>query len=272
MLKQNVLILNMRIAVQFWSFLWKVYVATIFVIFALLLYPPLFVLLSRPTWKIKSFKIFVFWSWMMRIFCFYPVQKLSEGTLPAGPYVIISNHSSYLDIFLMHSIMSKHPFLFMGKSEILSYPIIKTYFKGLNIPVDRKDRTKAARSFNDAKKAVQEGWSIMIFPEGTIPDDQNPKMLPFKNGAFKLAKALNIPIVPITFVNNFQLFSEPLDLKGTAHPGTSRIYIHPAIHTTAIEKLSDKELSALCYRIINEPLAKAYPELCGDKSTTSQTS
>jgi 1-acyl-sn-glycerol-3-phosphate acyltransferase len=262
----------MQIGVRILSFLWKVYVAIIFVIFALLLYPPLLVLLSRDGWKMKSFRIFVFWSWMMRIFCFYPVRKLAEAKLPDGPYVIISNHSSYLDIFLMHSIMSRHPFLFMGKSEILSYPIIKTYFKGLNIPVDRKDRTKAARSFNDAKKAVQEGWSIMIFPEGTIPDDQNPKMLPFKNGAFKLAKALNIPIVPITFVNNFQLFSEPLDLKGTAHPGTSKMHIHPAIQPTTIATLTDKELSALCYRIINEPLAKAYPELCGDKSTASQTS
>jgi 1-acyl-sn-glycerol-3-phosphate acyltransferase len=255
----------MRIAIQVLSFLWKVYVGIIFVVFALLLYPPLVVLLSRPSWKRKSFKIFVFWSWMMRVFCFYPVQKLSESSLPAGPYVIISNHSSYLDIFLMHSIMSKHPFLFMGKSEILSYPIIKTYFKGLNIPVHRKDRTKAARSFNEAKKAVQEGWSIVIFPEGTIPDDDNPKMLPFKNGAFKLAKALDIPIVPLTFINNFKLFSEPLDFKGTASPGYSKIHVHPAIERETIRKMSDKELSAYCFTIINAPLAKTYPDLCGTR-------
>jgi 1-acyl-sn-glycerol-3-phosphate acyltransferase len=255
----------MRIVVQVLSFLWKIYVGIIFVIFALLLYPPLVVLLSRPSWKRKSFKIFVFWSWMMRIFCFYPVQKLSESTLPAGPYVIISNHSSYLDIFLMHSIMSKHPFLFMGKSEILSYPIIKTYFKGLNIPVHRKDRTKAARSFNEAKNAVHEGWSIMIFPEGTIPDHDNPKMLPFKYGAFKLAKALDIPIVPLTFINNFKLFSEPLDFKGTAYPGNSKIHIHPAIERETIRNMSDKELSAYCFTIINAPLAKTYPDLCGTR-------
>ena len=165
--------------------------------------------------------------------------------------------------------MSAHPFLFMGKSEILNYPIIKTYFKGLNIPVHRKDRSKAARSFNEAKKAVKEGWSIMIFPEGTIPDNENPKMIPFKMGAFKLAKALEIPIVPITFMNNFKLFSDPLDLKGTAYPGFSKVHIHSAVDSETIRQLSDKELSDLCYQIIYAPLLKAYPELCKSSENLS---
>ena len=111
----------------------------------------------------------------MRVFCFYVVRKISNASLPEGPYVIVSNHTSYLDIFFMYSVMPKHPFLFLGKSEILSYPIISTYFKGLNIPVDRKDRRKSAMSLVMAKKAVAEGWSIVIFPEGGIPDDDNPK-------------------------------------------------------------------------------------------------
>ena len=113
-----------------------------------------------------------------------------------------------------------------------------------------------------AKKAVKEGWSIMIFPEGTIPDNENPKMQPFKMGAFKLAKALEIPIVPITFMNNFKLFSEPTNLRGTAYPGYSNVHIHSAINSETIRQLSDKELSDLCYQIINAPLLEAYPDLC----------
>jgi 1-acyl-sn-glycerol-3-phosphate acyltransferase len=219
------------------------------------------VVLSNNSWKKKSFRIFVAWSWMMRIFCFYGVRKIKNSQLPKGPYVIISNHSSYLDIFFMHSILPDHPFLFLGKSEILKYPIIKTYFKGLNIPVHRTDRQKSARSFIMAKKAVEEGWSIVVFPEGTIPDENNPKMIPFKEGAFRLARALHVPIVPLTFTNNYKLFSDPTDMKGTAYPGVSRVYIHPYVSVEEIDGLTDKELTEKCFNIINEPLILEHPGL-----------
>lgn len=211
------------------SFLWKCYIGIVFAILAIVLYPFFLLILSNKAWKKTSFKLFVFWSWMMRYLCFYRVKKIKTGSMPKGPYVIISNHSSYLDIFFMHSIMPNHPFLFLGKSEILGYPIIRTYFKGLNIPVHRKDRVKSATSFNLAKKAVHDGWSLVIFPEGGIPDDGAPKMMPFKIGAFKLAKELKIPIIPMTFVNHFKLFSDPLDILGRARPGISKVRIHETI-------------------------------------------
>lgn len=243
------------------SLMWKCYVGSIFVLFALALYPLFAILLSNKKWKKTSFRLFVFWSWMMRIFCLYAVKKVKNAPIPDGPYIIISNHSSYLDIFFMHSLMPKHPFLFLGKGEILGYPIIRTYFKGLNIPVHRKDRAKAAQSFVMAKKAVNEGWSLVIFPEGTIPDEGNPKMIPFKAGAFKLAKALNIPIVPITFTNNWTLFSDPTDLLGPARPGISHVYIHPHISIEEMADLTEKELSELCFQRINAPILEEYPGL-----------
>lgn len=250
----------MRLVERCLSFLWKVYVGIVFSIFAILFYPIMLLLLSRKVWKKHCFRIFVIWSWMMRIFCFYYVKKVSYSPPPKGPYIIVANHISYLDIFLMYSILPQHAFLFLGKSEILNYPIIKTYFKGLNIPVDRKDRQKSARSFILAKRAVGEGWSLVVFPEGGIPD-QNPKMIRFKEGAFKLARALEIPIVPLTFTNNFKLFSDPLDFKGTAHPGVSRVYVHPFISVAKISELTDIELSNYCFELINAPILKEYPEL-----------
>lgn len=255
----------MEMILRVFAFLWKVYVGIVFAIFAIILYPFLSVMVSNKRWKKKSFYLFVFWSWMMRIFCFYHVRKMTKAKIPKGPYVIISNHSSYLDIFLMHSIMSHHPFLFLGKSEILNYPIIKTYFKGLNIPVHRQDRIKSARSFIQAKAEVNNGWSIVIFPEGTIPDGNNPKMVPFKDGAFKLARALNIPIVPMTFTNNHILFSEPLEFKGTARPGFPRLYLHDAITVEQIASMTDAELSKYCYDLINGPIKNEYPELFKDE-------
>jgi 1-acyl-sn-glycerol-3-phosphate acyltransferase len=243
------------------SLLWKCYVAVIFVIFAVVLYPFFWVLLSNKKWKKISFRLFVFWSWMMRIFCFYRVKKVIDSPLPEGPYIVVANHSSYLDIFFMYSILPKHPFLFLGKGEILSYPIIRTYFKGLNIPVYRKDRSKAATSFTLAKKAVKEGWSLVIFPEGGIPDEGSPAMIPFKKGAFKLAKALDVPIIPITFTNHYKLFSDPTDLLGPARPGVSKVFIHDAIKTEAIAEMTELELLNVCFEKINESLLKENPGL-----------
>lgn len=197
----------------------------------------------------------------MRICCLYQVKFIRKADLPKGPYIIIANHASYLDIFFMYSILPQNRFLFLGKSEILSYPIIGTYFRGLNIPVDRKDRTKAAVSLTKAQKAVKEGWSIVIFPEGTIPDDNCPVMLPFKAGAFKLAKSLSIPIVPLTFTTNFRLFSDPTDLLGPARPGISRVYLHPSIPVDFINDIDERELRNLCHSIVNEPILLEYPHL-----------
>ena len=243
------------------SLLWKCYVAVIFVIFAVALYPFFWILLSNKKWKKISFRLFVFWSWMMRVFCFYRVKKVIDSPLPEGPYIVIANHSSYLDIFFMYSILPKHPFLFLGKGEILSYPIIRTYFKGLNIPVYRKDRSKSATSFTLAKKAVKEGWSLVIFPEGGIPDEGSPRMIPFKKGAFKLAKALDVPIIPITFTNHYKLFSDPTDLLGPARPGVSKVFIHDAIKTEAIAEMTELELLSVCFDKINESLMKENPGL-----------
>ena len=247
------------------SLLWKCYVAIIFVIFAIVLYPFFWILLSNKNWKKISFRLFVFWSWMMRIFCFYRVKKVIDFPLPEGPYIIVANHSSYLDIFFMYSILPKHPFLFLGKGEILSYPIIRTYFRGLNIPVYRKDRSKAATSFTLAKKAVNEGWSLVIFPEGGIPDEGNPAMIPFKKGAFKLAKALNVPIIPISFTNHYKLFSDPTDILGPARPGISKVFIHQAIMPEAIVEMTEVELLNVCFDKINESLIKEHPGLIHNK-------
>lgn len=246
--------------------IWKFYIAIIFLITALFLYPVIATLLSDPRNKRKAFKVFVFWSWMFRVLCFYRVKKIKDSKLPEGPYLIVANHSSYLDIFLLYSYMNKEAFLFLGKSEILKYPLFKTFFKKFNIPVFRDNRTKAARSLIQAIREVKNGWSIAIFPEGGIPDNDNPRMIEFKQGAFQLAKNLKIPIVPITYTNNHKLFSDPSNILGSARPGVSHVHIHPFISGEEIEGLTQQELSDKCFDIINAPLLEAYPELKDERS------
>lgn len=242
------------------SLLWKLYIGLIFVITAIVYYPIIVPFLFSEKTKRIAFRFFVAWSWTVRVCGFYFIKRLSKNDLPKGPYVIVANHASYLDIFLIYSIVPREPFIFLGKIEILSYPLIKTYFKRFNIPVDRRSLIKSAKSLIVAGKKVKEGWSLMIFPEGGIPDENNPKMTPFKEGAFQLAKSLNVPIVPITFMNNYRLLSDPSDVFGPARPGIIKVHIHPYFSVEEIANMTQKELTSACFDRINAPILKEFPE------------
>ena len=244
----------MRIVTTIFFLLWKLYVAIVFFVTAIVFYPFIYPFLFSDRSKKHAFKFFVAWSWCIRVFCFYFVIKKLNSPLPKGPYIIVSNHISYLDIFLMPSILPNERFLFLGKSDILKYPLIKTYFKRLNIPVFRRNPIKAAKSLILAKKEVKKGWSLVIFPEGGIPDFDVPNMLEFKGGAFKLARSCQVPIVPLTFTNNHKLFSDPSNTFGPARPGVSHVYIHPFISTDEVKSLTQLELTTKCFEIIKAPI------------------
>ena len=251
----------MQKIVGVFGLIWKLYIALVFFIFALLFYPLFWVLQLKSAWRKHGFQIFILWSWLLRIFCFYPVRIKLNSPLPKAPFIIVANHTSYLDIFLLPSILPQHPFAFLGKAEILKYPIVRTYFKALNIPVYRKNKAKAGQALVQAKKAMEDGWSIVIFPEGTIPEEHIHQMIPFKNGAFRLAKNLNVPVLPLTFTQNFHLFSDPTQLLGPAHPGVVEVHIHPYIPTEEVAATSLEEISEKCFHLIEAPIRAAHPEL-----------
>jgi len=251
----------MKLALGILGLIWKVYIALMFTLSALVFYPIIRPMLGSERGRKTAFRVFVVWSWTFRIFGFYFVKRVENHPLPKGPYILLANHSSYLDIFLMYSLMPKERFLFLGKGELLKYPIISAYFRQMNIPVFRNNRIKAAKSLIRAGEEVKKGWSIMIFPEGGIPDNDNPKLIRFKHGAFQLAKKLQIPIVPITFTNNHKLFSDPSEILGRAHPGISRVYIHPYISVDEMESLTENELKQRCFDCINGPILKEHPYL-----------
>jgi|TARA_R110000737_G_scaffold351975_1_gene395989 1-acyl-sn-glycerol-3-phosphate acyltransferase len=153
----------------------------------------------------------------------------------------------------MCSLFPEKPFLFMGKSEILSYPIIKAYFKNLNIPVDRSNKMKAGQAFVKAKHALEEGFSLVIFPEGGIPKLKAPKLANFKDGAFLLADKTGVPLIPIAFLNNHKLFSDPSDIFGSAKPGISHVYVHDPVYV----ENSVQETKKLCRELIQTSLEEA---------------
>ena len=237
------------------SNVWKLYIGVMFVTTLLLFYPILLLFLYVEPWKAKTFKVNICWSRLMRMLCFYGVDVRGDAPTTQGEIIICANHTSYLDIFMLYSALPQQKFIFMGKSEILSYPLVKTFFKRLNIPVFRGDRLKAAKSFIKAKQELLKGWSIVIFPEGGIPDDP-PYIIPFKDGAFKLAKSAEVGVLPVTFINNYRLFSDPELVLGSAMPGLVKLKIHPFISAAEHNELSVMELNQKVFEFIASSIDK----------------
>mgnify|MGYP003841081745 CR=1 FL=1 len=174
------------------------------------------------------------------------IRKEVHGSIPNDnntSYIICPNHSSYLDIFLLPSMLPQHPFSFLGKAEILKYPIVRTYFKSLNIPVYRKDKSRAGQALVQAQKAMQDGWSIVIFPEGTRSTSR--KMSRFKHGVSLLALDRKVPVVPVYLTGLAKL--RP---KGTREifPGPASANIQPPIYFeegTSVEDATRQIFDAL---------------------------
>lgn len=148
-------------------------------------------------------------------------------------FIICPNHSSYLDIIAMYLVIDKL-FIFMAKSELSEWPLFGIFFKTMDISVNRKSPINAAKAFIRAKRELDAGNNVVLFPEGTIPKD-NPKLLPFKDGAFKMAFDSNKAILSVTFTNNFGIIGALYGEKLRVAPGKSKAIISAPLHPSNFE-------------------------------------
>src|SRR5688500_11145396 len=112
---------------------------------------------------------------------------------PRRPYVVVSNHESYADIFLISHLPWEMKWL--SKVEIFKIPFMgwMMHMAG-DIPVVRGNANSRANALDGMRDRLRKRVSVMIFPEGTrSPTDE---MLPFRDGAFRLAVEEQAPILP----------------------------------------------------------------------------
>lgn len=220
------------------------------------MYPIFWLLLLNDNHFEKVFKLKVATSRIILFLDFIYIKKIEVPDLPLdGPYVICSNHSSYLDIIQMYPVLPKTKFMFIGKAELLRWPVINIFFKRMDIGVNRTKRHSAMKSIIRAKQEIERGWSIVIYPEGTIPIN-TPKLGEFKAGAFKMAIDAQVPILPITLIDTWRLFDSDPPLTAKARPGISRVIIHEPISTKGLEKKDLVNLRQQTFDTINGPLLK----------------
>lgn len=122
-----------------------------------------------------------------------------------GTYIFVANHFSYLDIALGMKVVRNY-FSYMGKSSVRKVPLLGYLFRKLHIEVNRNDRKSRAQSLRRSIEVLQSGRSLFIMPEGGIVSTRMPEMhLPLKDGAFVLSKETGVPIIPISFLNLYDI-------------------------------------------------------------------
>ena len=109
-----------------------------------------------------------------------------------------------------------------------------------NVFVDRKNTKAAIANLEQVKSRITGGTSLIFFPEGTR--SKKGCMLPFKNGAFIMAKDLGLPILPVSIVNADRILA-----SGSIFPqgGDVSFYLHPPISAEQVQDLSLPELVKL---------------------------
>jgi len=143
--------------------------------------------------------------------------------------MLVANHTSMLDIMLMLRV-SRNPFVFVGKKELVKIPVFGFFYKRVCIMVDREDTRSRTGVYRRAQRRLNQGLSICIFPEGGVPDE-HIILDEFKDGAFKMAIAHTIPVVAITFFDGKKRFPFTFLSGG---PGPLRAKGHSFFETDAL--------------------------------------
>lgn len=232
---------------RIWALIW-------FLLVFLMLYPFFVLFIQRKSWHRYGHSLNKIWAYVVFFFTFLPAKVERRTKLdPKRNYIFCANHSSYMDIPSLAYALPGH-FQFVGKASLAKVPLFGYMFRGLYISVDRNSRKSRYETMVKSYKSLEENISIAIFPEGTIPKGNHPNMIPFKEGAFRMAIEKQVPIVPVTIPYNYIIL--PDDNKFMPRRHLMKVIIHEPIETKGMTLDQLDELSAKTFNIIAEELKK----------------
>lgn len=153
---------------------------------------------------------------------------------PRQTYVFVSNHRSYLDTATLFVYLGRRIGL-LAKKELLKVPVLGVGMGFVNVmAIDRSNLESAIRTTEAAAKRIKSGVSFAVFVEGTraLPGE----LLPFKKGAFYMAREAGVPVVPVAI-----RYSDELMGKGTgeAKSGTLEVVVMSPVETTSLSTDDD---------------------------------
>ncbi len=237
--------------------LWRVWFYLLVALPIIVFFPFLLLFSSREQWYPQFFWLArnIWANTILYGMGFVPKITVHQQLEKGKSYMLVGNHTSMADIMMMLKV-SKNPFVFVGKKELVKIPIFGFFYRRVCIMVDRSSARSRSGVYKRAKARLDNGLSICIFPEGGVPDE-NLLLDEFKDGAFRLAVEYQIPIVPISFPDNKKRFSWQF-FSGS--PGRMRAVMDPFIATEGYDLTAKEDITSLNAKtraVILERLQKA---------------
>lgn len=241
------------------KYLYASYSAIVFIVLFLVCFP--FILLFGLTgqrwliwWIVRIWSITWFTLIGMRTKIIYKnphVFKSNDG------HIIVANHQSYLDvplIFRAIPVMCRT----LAKSELAKIPLFGYLYRQMTVLVDRSNPVSKRKSIMDLKKSIKRGENIFVFPEGTFNETQQT-MIPFYDGAFKIAIESQTNIIPVLFLDTADRFN----YKGFWNwsPGKNRVIILEEINVQNYEPKDVKILKHHVFNIMSAAMKEYKPSL-----------
>ncbi len=175
---------------------------------------------------------------------------------PKQTYVFVSNHRSYLDTAAMFVYTGRRIGL-LAKKELLKVPVLGVGMGFVNVmAIDRSNRESAIRTTEAAAQRIKSGVSFAVFVEGTRA--KPGELLPFKKGAFYMARQAAVPVVPVAIKNSDVLMGKG---TGEARPGTIEMVLMKPIDTNGLTTDDDIDrLVADVHALIAKELEPRFPD------------
>lgn len=168
------------------------------------------------------------WGWTIVRATLLPVSVTGMEKMKKNQsYVIVANHESCYDIFLIIGFL-KMKLRWMMKASLMKVPFVGAASRASGfIPVDTSTPAKVHETYLHACKTITDGVSLVVFPEGKRSFDG--QVGPFKKGAFMIADKLQLPLLPITLHGTFEVMPRQRDFHfANWHP--LKIEIHDPIY------------------------------------------
>lgn len=180
-------------------------------------------------------------------FCGVRVRVSGVEHLDGAPCIFTPNHQSNFDIVaLLGYLPGNHRFA--TKRELFREPILGMVLRTMGmIPIDRDDPGESIRRLN---RRAEDGFSVIIFPEGTRSRDG--RLLPFRKGAFVAAIHNGLPIVPVVCKGTSRIMPKGAYLSIV--PGEAELVILPPIATAGMGYEDRERLRDLVRERIQEEL------------------
>ena len=178
------------------------------------------------------------------------VNVQGNENIPEGSCLFVSNHQGSFDFFAFMGYINK-PVGFVAKTEIGKFPYFPQWMRDMHcVFIDRANARESVRAINEAAENLKNGYSMVIFPEGTR--SKGKKMGEFKKGSLKLAQKSGVPIVPVTLDGSYKVYEETNGKE--FRPAEIKVVIDKPIYLDKLSKEEIKDLSKHVQSVVQKNL------------------